>query len=238
VREKKARPPRASARACRARCRYPSSLTLPAHRPLQSPCVKIHSRDSSGNLTAPGRRFLPLCIPYYCCYAAPPAVARRRCTAAPSGVERVLLKQVISMNYCNALVLPAPSVHFRGPRLRVRAYTYTSRWRSASRGCCEPRCGALSLSLWILRGSTCQALTRPDYTAEVSPAKDSTSGNGRTGSAREREREREREGGREGAAPSRTLAYVPRATASLLLRFDSLSRVIIDRGRRGRRARE
>lgn len=25
---------------------------------------------SSGNLTAPGRRFLPLCIPYYCCYVA------------------------------------------------------------------------------------------------------------------------------------------------------------------------
>jgi len=36
----------------------------------------------------------------------------------------------------------------RAPRrLGVRTCTYTSRWRSASRGCCEPRSLSLSLSL-------------------------------------------------------------------------------------------
>jgi len=124
----------------------------------------------------------------------------------------VLLKQVISMNYCNALVLPAPSVHFRGPRaVSVYARTRILPGGEARPGGATARALSLSLSPWILRGSTCQALTRPDYTAEVSPAKDSTSGNERVGSpARPKEkRAKEKEKERDSVPRSRELRRAP-----------------------------
>lgn len=49
--------------------RYPPSPSrFPPSRSRGA--LKFTPGYSSGNLTAPGRRFLPLCIPYYCCYVA------------------------------------------------------------------------------------------------------------------------------------------------------------------------
>lgn len=87
------------------RCVLPLRFPLPPPSPLLPDVPAFPSRRSrgalkftpgysSGNLTAPGRRFLPLCIPL---------LLLLRC--APRRVEQSRVLQVISMNYSNALVL-------------------------------------------------------------------------------------------------------------------------------------
>jgi len=109
------------------------------------PCVKIHS-PGVVTVSLPPRGVAS----FHYAFLTIVAVPRR---AAPR--NRVLLKQVISMNYCNALVLPTPSVRFRDPP-RVYA-TFPGG---------GTRLGAVTGRrdvLWILRGSTCQALTCLNY---------------------------------------------------------------------------